>query len=87
MILVLIFYLNYPAFNTIVISFIFLSNISLISLIIFSLTLEIKINFDSSKNDLFIKLDIKFSKLFNISFSSKRSIFPLKLFIKTSLII
>ena len=39
-----------------------------------------------TKKDLLIRLDVKVSKLFNISLSSKRSIFPLKLLIKMSLI-
>ena len=59
---------------------------SFINLIIFSLTLDIKINFDSSKKDLLIWLDIKLSKLFNISLSSKRSVFSLYFSTKMSLI-
>ena len=47
---------------------------------------EYSIVHDALKKDLFIRPDIKLSKLFNISLSSKRSIFPLKLSIKISLI-
>ena len=57
-------------FNTIVVSLIFLFCKMSTNLIILSVTLDIRINFDSSKKDLFSILAMKLSKLFNISFSS-----------------
>ena len=57
-------------FNTIVVSLMFLFCKISTNLIILSVTLDIRINFDSSKKDLFSILAMKLSKLFNISFSS-----------------